>query len=88
MKKRFHFSGHGLKKWEIALILALGITLCSGFLFGGTECCAWWGTMYPELTGAADAYLPASAVEGPAGVEIRFRIAEWIAALLRWLRGI
>ena len=73
-----------LKKWEIALILALIIALCDG-LFGGTECCAWWGTMYPELTGAAGDCMPVSAISGSGGVELRFRIAEWITILLQKL---
>ena len=76
----------GLKKWELALILALAFTLLYGVCFGAPECCAWWGTVYPELTGDADAYLPAAALGGT-GVELRFRIAEWFAALLQRLRG-
>ena len=76
----------GLKKWELALILALGFTLLYGVLWGGTECFAWWGTVYPELTGEAGACLPVSAAGGET-VVIRFRIAEYIAALLQRLRG-
>ena len=76
----------GLKKWELALLLALGITLVYGFCSGTPACCAWWGTVYPELTGDIDAYLPASTAGG-GGVEIRFRILEWLLALLQRLRG-
>ena len=76
----------GLKKWELALVLALVFTLLYGVFWGGTECFAWWGTVYPELTGEAGAYVPASSGGGE-GVVIRFRIAEWFAALLHRLRG-
>ena len=76
----------GLKKWELALILALGITLVYGFFWGGTECFAWWGTVYPELTGTAGVYTAAAVTDGET-VVIRFRIAEYIAALLQRLRG-
>lgn len=86
MKKRWSIRQLGLKKWEIALILALIIALCDGIL-GGTPCCAWWGTVYPELTGTAGGFVPASAAGEAVGVEIRFRIAEWLTALLHRLSG-
>ena len=41
---------YGLKKWEIALAASVVVALCWGLVFGETRCCAWWGTVYPELT--------------------------------------
>ena len=73
-----------LKKWEIALLAALGVAVLYGAVFGPTECSAWWGTVYPELTESTETFAAASV--GAEGVELRFRIAEWIAALLRRLR--
>ena len=73
-----------LKKWEIALAVSVGIAVGWGLLFGETRCCAWWGTVYPELTGSGA--VPAAALHGGETVVIRFRLAEWIAAVLAWLR--
>ncbi len=72
-----------LKKWEIALLLALCISLFIGVL-GEPDCCAWWGTVYPELTGTAGTFVPASTGAGQ-GIVLRSRIAEWIAA---WIAGV
>lgn len=75
-------SEYHLKKWEIALLVSLCVTLGWGLLFGETECCAWWGTVYPELS-AADACVSAAAVSGGGEtVVLRFRVLEWLAALL------
>ena len=81
MKDQFH-----LKKWEIALVVSLCVTLGWGLLFGETECCAWWGTVYPELS-AAGTCAPASAFHGGGEtVILRFRVLEWLAALLAALK--
>ena len=70
----------GLKKWEIALILALAVTL----LLGPAPGCAWWGAVYPELTPDMGARTAAAAVGGGA-VELRFRSLEWLEGVLRAL---
>ena len=75
----------GLKKWELALLIALSFTLLFSFFRGGTECFAWWGTVYPELTDTDGAYAAAAVTEGRA-VILRSRIAEYIAALLARFR--
>ena len=75
-----------LKKWEIALAVSVCIAVGWGLLFGETRCCAWWGTVYPELTGAAGNAVPAAALRGGETVVIRFRLAEWITAALALLR--
>ena len=69
---------HGLKKWEVALILAVAITL----LLGAVPGCAWWGAVYPELTPDMSARSVA-AMGG--GVELRFRTLEWLETALRAL---
>ena len=68
----------GLKKWEWALLLALGLTL----LLGPAPGCAWWGAVYPELTPATGAQSVAAAGGGAAAVELRLRSLEWLEAAL------
>lgn len=73
-----------LKKWEIALLLSVCITLGYSLFFGGTPCGAWWGTIYPELTepaGSAAVFFAGDAAEGTE-VELRFRFLEWLEARL------
>lgn len=68
-----------LKKWEIALLLALCITLGWGLIFGETSCCAWWGVIYPELTQGAGASAETFAAAGDtAGVTLRSHLWEWL----------
>ena len=43
-----------LKKWEIALLCALILTLLLTPVLGAPGC-AWWGPVYPELTQEAAA---------------------------------
>lgn len=73
-----------LKKWEIALILSLCISLFHSFVFGELSCCAWWGTVYPELTESSACSV--STFSSADGVVIRLRAVEWLAALLQRLR--
>jgi len=73
-----------LKKWEIALFLAVGVTLFYSLVFGELSCCAWWGVIYPELT--EPVACSAAALPGANGVLLRFRVAEWFTALLELLR--
>ncbi len=71
-----------LKKWEIALICAVAVTYLWYALPSGTAC-AWWGAVYPEFS--PDAGLQAvSAAAG--GVELRFRLLEWLDACLKALK--
>lgn len=77
-------SGDGLRKWEIALICALAVTLLWGAALGRTPCFAWWGTVYPELT-PADGGAYAAAASGAEGVVLRSRLLEWLNACLRAL---
>ena len=74
-------SDRHLKKWELALICAMAVTLLWGAALGSTPCLGWWGTLYPELspeTGSAQAVSSA----GAGGVVLRFRILEWLEAAL------
>jgi hypothetical protein len=69
------------KRWELALALSVGITLCHGAVTSAG--CSWWGVVFPGL-GAAPARA-AAVWRGPGfplgGVELRFRLLDWIAAL-------
>ena len=69
----------GLRKWEIALICAVAVTLLWGTL-GSTPGCAWWGAVYPEL--APDAGSAQTVLVAGGGVTLRFQLLEWMEALL------
>jgi hypothetical protein len=69
-----------LKKWEIALICALALTLLLSPVLG-QPCDAWWGAVYPDLTPDAAA-LSAFRAQTDGGVELRFRTLEWLNAAL------
>ena len=71
----------GLKKWEVALIGAVALTL----LLGAVPGCAWWGAVYPELTPAAGVQSVSTAAAGGAAVELRLRSVEWLEGVLRTL---
>lgn len=68
-----------LKKWELAMLLSICFTLLFGLFFGETECCAWWGTVYPELTPAGSTEVFSAQAGAAVPVEIRFRLLEWLA---------
>ena len=76
-------SGEGLKKWEIARVCAVAVSLLWGCALGRTPCCAWWGAIYPELTPEAGSVETAA---GAGGVVLRFQLLEWLEAALRSLR--
>ena len=69
----------GFKKWEVALIGAVVLTL----LLGAAPGCAWWGAVYPELTPDMSARTVSTAAAG--GVELRLRTLEWLRAALEAL---
>ena len=69
----------GMRKWEIALLCAVAVTLLWSLLRGRTPCCAWWGAVYPELTPDAAVQRVSTAETG--GVVLRFRALEWLDEL-------
>lgn len=79
-----------LKQWEIALLLALYLTLS----LGNIPCYGWWGTIFPQLTDVygsetaseAMAYdAPWTLQSGQQKIEVRFRVLEqWNALKMRW----
>ena len=75
----------GIRTWEIALICAVVVTALWSAVLGQTPCCAWWGTVYPDLTPAGGAAQAAS-LPGGGGVVLRFHLLEWVSACLRALR--
>ena len=68
------------KRWELALALALCFTLLHAFLFGSTGV-AWWGVIFPGLTGDPAA-VEASAA-GAEGVELRLWVLDWLRSVFR-----
>ena len=73
-----------MRKWEIALICAVAVTLLWGAALGRTPCLGWWGTIYPELT-PADGSVQTAAQPGGETVVLRLRALEWLRACLRAL---
>ena len=71
---------HKLKKWELALLCAVALTLLLSSAPGATPCDAWWGAIYPELT-PESAALSVSASDGGV-VELRLRTLEWLERAL------
>ena len=69
-----------LKKWEIALLLALCVTLGWGLIFGGTECYAWWGVIYPDLAQGAGESAATFAAQGETagGLVLRSQLWDWL----------
>ena len=66
------------KLWEKALALAICVTMLHTLFFGSTGV-AWWGVMFPGLTGG-DAAVEATAGV-PEGVELRLQILDWLRTL-------
>ena len=69
-------SDRRLKKWELALICAVAVTL----LWGRTPCYGWWGAVYPELSPVNGSVQTAADLAG--GVVLRLRLLEWLEACL------
>ena len=69
-----------LKKWELALICAVAVTL----LLGATPGDAWWGAVYPELTPPGGVQTVSTARAGE-GVVLRLRSLEWLGDALHAL---
>ena len=74
---------HRLKRWEIALILSVAVTLLLG---GGTPCRAWWGAVYPDASPEAHTAQTVSGA-GAQGVELRFRTLEWLDACVEHIKN-
>ncbi|MCD8256702.1 MAG: hypothetical protein LUC40_06020 [Oscillospiraceae bacterium] len=74
-----------LRRWEIALALSVCITLCQTFTGA-----AWWGVMFPGLTGADAAESAETAkleqqeaafgAEDGGGYVVRLQVLDWIQA--------
>ena len=78
--------GDRLKRWEIALLLSLFITLCHGAVFGAPGM-AWWGVIFPGLSEPAyrekvETVKLDGGREDGREVEVRFRLLEWLDELL------
>ena len=77
--------GNRFKRWEIALILALCVTLCHGAVFTAPGM-AWWGVIFPGLSepvyreDVETVKLDGGREDG-GGVEVRFRLLEWLEEL-------
>ena len=69
-----------LRRWELALALSLCLTLFHGVSLGALSGANWWGVIFPGLTAEA-VQAEAGAFPG-GGVEIRFRVLEWLGAVL------
>ena len=68
-----------LKKWEIALLLAVCISLGWGLIFGETDCCAWWGVIYPDLAqGAGESTATFAAGNNAGGLVLRSQLWDWL----------
>ena len=76
----------GLKRWEMALALAVCITLSCA----SAAPAYWWGTIFPGLSECAGGRYTEAAgyTEGETGgVELRLRAAEWLRELWALLRS-
>lgn len=71
--------GDRLKRWELALLLSLCVTLCHGAVSGAPGM-AWWGVIFPGLS--EPVYRETVKLDGEREdgreVEVRFRLLEWL----------
>ena len=74
-----------LKKWEIALLCAVLLTLLLTPVLGATPGCAWWGAVYPELTPSAAVQRVSTAETG--GVVLRLRALEWLDECVGFIKN-
>ena len=70
------------KRWELALMLSVCITLLHGIAFGAPGV-AWWGVIFPGLTAEEPTEVETAKLAPAAGegVQIRFRLLDWIDEL-------
>ena len=73
-----------LKRWEIALALAVCLALGQALLLPESAVLNWWSVMFPGL-GADGADVQAAAVEGG---ETAVRVRWWLLDLLAGLFGV
>lgn len=78
-------SGNRFKRWELALILALCVTLCHGAVFGA-QGVAWWGVIFPGLSEPVyrervETVKLDGGREDGREIEVRFRLLEWLEEL-------
>lgn len=71
---------NALRRWELALILSLSLTVCQGFTLPAAHT-GWWGVIFPALSGGEEAV---QTVSGglDVGIELRFRLLDWLGELL------
>ena len=80
--------GNRFKRWELALLLALCVTLCHGAAFTAPGV-AWWGVIFPGLSEPAyqerveTVKLDGGRESGGGEVEVRFRLLEWLEGIFR-----
>lgn len=67
---------HRLRRWELALILALSITILHGAWTQPMRVCGWWCVVFPPLYPAAAAETMVRADDPAGDYEIRFWIAD------------
>ena len=67
-----------LRRWEIALILSLSLTLSQSIVPH------WWGVVFPGLTPdqGQTAVAAARVGETDGGVELRFQLLDWLRELI------
>lgn len=79
--------GDKLKRWELALVLALCLSFGHALLPGGAAGCHWWGVIFPGLTDIPAAQTESAAAGAfPAlrsadGAVLRLRLLDWLREL-------
>lgn len=79
MKKR-----EKLKRWEMALVLAVCLTFGHALLPGSAAGCHWWGVIFPGLTEISPAAQETSAfpeLRTAEGRILRLRLLDWLREL-------
>ncbi len=75
-----------LKRWELALVLAVCLSFSHGLVLDGAAGCHWWGVIFPGLTdvqpAAADTEAAAfPALRTPEGRVLRLQLLDWLRGL-------
>ena len=65
-----------LRRWELALVLSVCLSLFHGVSLGALQGASWWGVIFPGLT--AEAVQTETGAFPGGGVEIRFRLLDWL----------